>query len=186
MSQAGVIAVNSGNLPPNVPTTFQGQNSGVNDGSAVPAANIINFNATYVTTNNLSGFEITASGNTVTYELTNRYQTSQNFSDAAAHNIYTQALGATPGVYLFEFTLIAFNSTSSLGAAYKVEVPIRTDGATATGIVQQNIYLAEEGAMSGVTVSAGKLAPNSFFVSVQGYNTDTIKYNLTGSYTFVS
>ncbi len=184
MSQAGIISASNVTPPPAVPTSFV---TDVNS-PAIPVANILNVVGGYVITDNVNGIQTDGSSgsNTETIQLTNRFQTSVSYSDAVQHTIYSLSLGATPAVYLFQFTVVAFNSTSSLGAVYNIQVPIRTDGATATGIVQQDIYLAEEGAMSGITISGGKLAPNSFFVSVQGYNSDTIKYNLTGTYTKVS
>jgi hypothetical protein len=71
-------------------------------------------------------------------------------------------------------------------SAYNIQNPLRTNGTTATAIIPADIYEPEEGAMSGLVITSGLSAPNSFFISVQGYNTDTIKYNLTGTYQVVS
>jgi len=180
LSQIIKTLTSGGPIPPNIPTTFQGQNSGVNDGSAVPAANIINFNATSVTTNNTSGIEVAASGNTVTYELTNRINGSATTTDGVTvTTLYTFSLGATPGTYLFEHRLVGYNSTDSLGTGYHIFQVYRTDGATATKISGAPGIIAEEGAMTAVLTQFTS-SGNNIVVQVTGIAGKTIDwYGLT-------
>lgn len=183
MSQAGIISIAGGGGPGSPIETVTG-NTG---GTVSPQGNNINLVGGSSPINNTNG--ITVVGNnataTETITLTNRFQSSASFSDAIQHNLYTQSLGAVPATYLFDIRLVAINLTSSLGAAYSVLIPLRTTGVGAFAIATQEFYEAEEGAMIGVTVSAGR-SGNSFVVNVQGYNTDTIDWNLTGTYTVVT
>lgn len=190
MSQAGQINSAAGPLPPTVPTIFEtDQPVGTNE--AIPQNNILIVTGGNTTDNNPLGIETYANptgsmgSNNLVIELTNRYQRSDSFSDASSHELYSQNLGITPAAYLFEFSLVAFNVTSNLMSAYVIKNPIRTTGVAAFGIVPADIYQPEEGAMKDVTVISG-VTGNSFIVSVQGYNTDTIHYNLTGTYTVVT
>ncbi len=181
------VGITASNLPPTVPTSFPTQNGTppVADGTAVPALNIITFGATSSSVNDIDGLLVSGSGSLVNYALTNRYQTSQTFSDNSAHTILTFPMGGTPGVYQFNFTLAAFNNTTSEGAGYTATATLRTDGAVGHSVAPFDFYEAEEGSMTGTTVTFG-LQANNFFVSVQGYGGNKINWNLTGTYTFVS
>lgn len=183
MSQSGVLRVTTGVLPPSVPTSF------VTDiGTVVPAANIVNINGGYTLTNNVNGLRVIANptlSNNELVQLTNRFQVSGTTSTIAPTTIYTQPLGAVPAMYLFKWDMVILDTTSSLGAAYSLLVPMRTNGTTAIATVRQEFYEAEEGALVGITVSSGPIG-NSFFVSIAGINTDSLDFNLTGTYLVIT
>ena len=62
---------------------------------------------------------------------------------------------------------------------------MRTDGITFSGVEPEDIFLAEEGAMTNIETLFGGENPNNFIFSVQGYGGNKINYNLTGSYIFI-
>lgn len=182
MSQAGIISMSGGGGGSPVETL-----TGDTGGPVPPTGNNINVIGGYSSVNNVNGIMVAgnAGTSTETITLTNRYQTSQTFSDNASHQIFTFNMGATPGMYLFNFSLVAFNFTSSLGANYSISVPLRTDGALGHSLIPQDIYEVEEGAMTGTIVTSGlQPATNTFFVSVQGYGGNKINWGLTGTYIF--
>lgn len=181
MSQAGMINTAGGPSPPDVPTQF---NTDVNS-PAIPIANELNVFGGYIITDNHDGIQTDGSSgsNTLTVQLTNRFQVSASFSDNATHTLFSFPMGATPGMYLFKFDLVAFNSTDSLGSAYTVEAPIRTTGAAGVKIIPPAIYQPEEGTMTQTDVFIA-VNGNNFDIEVTGYLLKTITWNLTGTYTF--
>lgn len=183
MSQIYKPLESTGPIPPNIPTSFV-----TDSGTVIPALNVVNINGGYVITNNTNGIQVIANpsgSNNEVVQLTNRFQVSATYSDMATHVLYSQPLGAVPGMYLFKFDLVCFNNTSNLGSAYSIENPIRTTGAAPIAIIPADIYEPEEGAMSGLVVTSGVAAPNNFFVSVTGYDASKLNWNLTGTYTFI-
>lgn len=182
MSQIIKTLTSGGPIPPNIPTTFQAQNNGVPDGSATPALNTINFNATDVTTNNVTGIEVTASGSTVTYELTNRiHGTATTTDDTTLTQVLSFSLGATPSTYLFEHRLVAFNDTQDISAGYHIFQVYRTDGITATKISGAPGIIAEETDMTN-GLSQFTESGNNIVVNVMGINTDTIRWYALTTY----
>lgn len=168
--------------PPTVPTSFTTDN-----GTAIPAANILDVRGIDTSDNNDNGIQTTGglvqagAGNRVQVQLTNRITGSLTTTTAVANNQQIFNMGATPAVFTFWGKIIAFNSTSSLGASWDLEATARTDGATGTEIAVEVKNARLEGAMSGCSVTASVLG-NSLFITVQGYNTDTLKWNLLVEY----
>ncbi len=97
----------------------------------------------------------------------------------------TFPLGATPGTYIFTLTVVAYNTTDSLSAAYEVTSVRRTTGAAAIAFGVSDIFTDEEGAMSGVLVGITSSA-NNFVVQLNGLAGKTINWKLVGTYTFTS
>ncbi len=181
MSQAGIINTSSGPVPPTIATTYQ-----TDSGSATPAANILNVLATDTTANDVDGISTSGSGNTVTVLLTNRITGTATTTDGVTPvNVYTFALGATPGTYLFYTRVVVYNLTSSLSAAYASYRAVRTDGATATVIGATGAFTMEEGAMSALLVQ-NTTSGNNVLLEVTGYNGDTLHYLALTEYQFVS
>jgi len=186
MSQAGIINFNSQIvIPGDVPTQFTALTSGGSPTTAVPSGNNINFDAEVNNSNSATGFTASASGSTVTYTLTNRFNVAATFSDTNPHVLYTQVLSAAPTSYLFVWDLIILNTTSGLLSAYSIRIPLRTNGSIAQIIQPIDNYTCDEGAMSGLVVASTPVG-NSYEISVTGYNTDVIDYNLSGYYIEVS
>lgn len=193
MSQAGMNNTSSGPLPPTVPLIFE-TDQPVGTGTVSATNNIIQILGGYTSDNNVNGIETYANptgstgSNNIVIDLTNRFQVSGTISDLGLHIIYAQSLGAIARSYLFQFTLVLFNSTSGLSSGYVINKLIRTDGAAATNITPTDVYEVPEGTMFNVAVGTGAAA-NSFVVEITGYaigpTTQTIRYNLTGTYTQV-
>lgn len=180
------VPLNSGNLPPDVPTSFVAQNNGVNNGSATPAANTINFNVTSSTDNNTNGMQASAAGSTVLHQLTNRITGTATTTDGVTPvNAYTFNLGATPGTYLFNIKIVAYNVTDALSAGYTTFATYKTDGATATFLDSGNDFTSEEGAMVALNLQTSGVG-NTIQLNIVGLAGKTINYVALTEYIFAS
>ena len=158
MSQSGLVAITSGILPPSVPLQFTADDAT----TAVPAANNLNVFSIENTANNDNGVRTTASGSTMTVQLTNRKTATVTTSDATPTVIMTFALGATPGIYYFEGNLVAHDVTDTSGGVYTFVSGFRT---------------------SDFSISA---SANNFVITVTGIAAKTINWNSFLTYRFVS
>lgn len=179
MSQFFLSSSNS-TPPPQVPTSFP-----TDSGTATPAANVLNIFGGDTTANNDNGLTTTGSGNTVTVLLTNRATGTGSTSGAASANLITLALGSTPGVYTFDISIAGFDSTTPAGCGFTIVGAIRTTGAAATLITNQQVDHFEEAALLGV-VAVLSSSGNNALVTVTGIAGKTISWNATLNYTFVS
>ncbi len=178
------IASQSAPPPPQVPTSFVTQN-----GTAVPAANILLVDGFDSTENNANGIITkggvvgTGTANEVDIVLTNRIQGTVTTAGAVTSAIVT----FTPtviGTYSFEVRIAAYNTTASLGAAYSLFGSARFDGVNSNLIDIVDKITNEEGAMSAAnssfTVSGANILVNGI-----GYAAQTINWGAVGLYTFV-
>lgn len=174
----------SGPVPPSVPTSFVTQN-----GTAVPAANVLIVDAFDSTENNDNGIITkggvvgTGTSNEVDVVITNRLQGSATSVGAGTADIITFIPSAV-GAYSIEYRTAAFNTTSTLGAGYSFFGAIRFDGVTSTICDTFDEIVNEEGAMSGVdlaVVSSGA----SVILRATGYLGQTINWSSVGLYTYV-
>lgn len=176
--------VTSGSLPPDVPIDFVTQN-----GTAVPAANILIVNGASSTQNNTNGIISkggvigTGTSNEVDIVITNRFQGSTSTVGVATSAMIT----FTPtviGTYAIEARVAAYNTTSTIGAAYSVFVGVRFDGVNSnlTGIA--DVIDNEEGGMSAANVTVTVAGANVLINGV-GYALQTINWGAVGLYTFV-
>ncbi len=177
----------SGPVPPAVPTSFVTQN-----GTAVPAANILLVNAFDSTEDNDNGIITkggvvgTGTANEVDVIITNRITGSATTTDALTpQTIYSFSLGATPATYLFDIQIIAFNVTDSLSAGYTSTSTIRTTGAASSEISADPGIISEEGTMTGVVVQ-NQINGNSIEVVVTGLLGKTIHWEALTTYIKVS
>jgi hypothetical protein len=176
------IATTSGNLPPNVPTQFTADDATV----AVPAANNINLFSDDTTANNVNGIRSTASGSTLTYQLTNRVTGTATTTDGTTpQTIYSFALGATPGTYLFRTYVSAFDTTNNLSAGYASYRVVRTTGAAATAVGTTTAFTTEEGALSGANV-VNDVSGNNATLTATGIDGATIHWIALTEYLFIS
>jgi len=186
VSQAGIISTSSGPVPPAVPTSFVTQN-----GTAVPAANILIVNAFDSTENNDNGIISkggvvgTGTANEVDIVLTNRGTGSVTTSDATLTTIATFSLGATPGVYFIDGDFIGFDITDTAGAGYGFSSAFRTTGAAATEISTEFKDLFEEAAMAASDIFVAASGNNIVF-QVQGIAAKTINWSCLFTFRFVS
>jgi len=103
---------------------------------------------------------------------------------AVTGNVITIPLGATPGTYQFEARVAGFEATTPASAGYNIYATIRTDGATATLVGNQDIF-NEDTALAAAdayfTVSG-----NNAVLQVLGVTALTIDWSGESKLTFVS
>jgi hypothetical protein len=175
--------INSANNPPPpaVPTSFV-----TDDGTAIPAANILNVNGIDSIENNSNGI-LTRSNpnlsNNLQIIVTNRIQGTVSTSGAVTSAIVT----FTPtviGTYSIEARVSAYNTTSTLGAGYSIFGAVRFDGVNSNLCGTPDKIINEEGTMSNanctLTVSGANILINGV-----GYAAQTINWSVVGLYTFI-
>lgn len=184
------VGTTAGNLPPTVPTTFQAQNNGVSDGgTAVPAGNIINFNASATNANNVNGIQVSATGSTVTYQLTNRYSGSTTTAGALTATPLIISI-TSPGMYIFESSVIGYKSTApASGVAYKLIAAVLVSGGIATIVGAQDKFVRETDGTGGTTdLTAADAnftvtgANNQLSLTVTGVAGSNISWSYLGTY----
>ncbi len=182
MSQFFVDTSSAGPVPPFVATSYVTQN-----GTAVPAANILLVNGFDSIENNANGI-ITKGGvagtgvaNEVDVVITNRTAGDTTTNGAVTSAIITFTMPAVASVVNFECKIAAFNSTSTLGAVYLIIAGARTDGATTSSLNTADITTIEEGAMSGASVSFA-VAGNTAIFNVTGYLAQNIRWSAVLTY----
>lgn len=122
------VGVSSGSLPPTVAQQFTTDDATI----AVPAAGNINLFTNDTISDNDNGIRSTASGSTVTTQLTNRQTGTVTTANATLTTIQTISLGATPGTFYFFGNIQAFNASGPAGGTYSFSGGYRTNGITAT------------------------------------------------------
>lgn len=181
------LRTTAGNLPPVVATSYVTQ-----DGTAVPAANILIVNGFDSDENNENGI-ITKGGvvgtgtvNEVDVVITNRITGTGTTTDGVTPvTLFTFPLGASPGTYLFQINVTVFDLTSSLSAGYVDFAAVRTTGAVAFDIGTQPALIVEEGILSTASVNP-TINGNSFEFTVTGVAGETINWYVLATYIFVS
>lgn len=175
-------STSAGPSPPDVATDFQSD-----DGTANPDANIIIISTDDTSDHNDNGIRSRAGGtdgtasNEVQIQLTNRFtnQITTNDSSQSSTNIFS--LGATPGTFVFWGKVVAFNETSSLGASWDIDATVITNGTVATEITVEVSNASLQGAMIDCVVEAG-VSGNFFTISVTGYDSQTIRWDVLFEY----
>ncbi len=177
MSQAGRL--NFTGDTPTVPTQFTTDN-----GIAVPVANNINIFTSQTNTDNNNGIESTGSGDTVTILLTNRITATITTTDATPTTLTSLSLGATPGVYIVEGDLTAYDVTDLAGGSYTFVAAAITTGLAGTEIGVENKNVFEQAAMATADFNVG-VSGNDAFIQVIGIAGKTIHWNCLFTYRFV-
>ncbi len=186
MSQIIKTLTSGGPIPPIIPTSFVTQ-----DGTAVPAANILIVNGFDSAENNINGIITkggvagTGTANEVDVIITNRVQGQVTTSDATPTNIITFPAGATPGNYIIDGTVNAYDITDTAGAAYFFTAGIRTTGAATVLIGSQFSTEFEEAAMVPSDIDV-VVSGNNIIVQVVGIVGKTIDWDAIFTYRFVS
>ena len=174
----------SGPVPPAVPTSFVTQ-----DGTAVPAANILIVDGVDSTENNSNGIITkggvagTGTSNEVDIVLTNRLKGGTSTVGA----VTTPMITFTPsviGTYAIECRISAYNTTSALGAGYSIFGTVRFDGVNANLCGTPDKIVNEEGAMSAANVTL-TVSGNNVLINGVGYAAQNINWYGVGLYTFI-
>lgn len=183
------IPTTSGNLPPEVPTSFV-----TDDGTtAIPAAHILNVNGAGlpvpgVINDNDNGIETYANpdlSNNLAYFLTNRLVASATIPINTTQVAFSQNLGATPGVYNFQVYISGFAPTDNLGCAFVIFGSLRTDGASSTFIVNQDIISDCEAGLLGSTVILSASGNNIVATATNTSLTSVLDLKALANYVFV-
>jgi hypothetical protein len=172
----------SGPVPPAVATSYV---TDVNS-PAIPAANILNVVGGSSSVDNINGIRTDGStgSNTLTVQLTNRFQGTLTTTNATPTNISTFALGVVPGVYTFDVNVAGYDVTDSLGLGYSIFGTVRTDGATATICgIPDKIANPETGA--GAADCNIVVSGNSVSIQATGIAAKTIRWNAVTTYVLV-
>src|SRR6187402_447550 len=173
MSQ--ISSSNSGGggvLPPTVATSYVTQN-----GTAVPAANVLIVNANDSTENNANGIITkggvvgTGTANEVDIIITNRIAGTVTTTDATPTAIITFPLTVT-GTYAIECRIAGYNTTGTLGAGYSLFGTARFDGANANLVGTPDKITNEEGGMSAANITMTVSGVN-VLINAVGYAAQT-------------
>lgn len=183
------VGVTTGSLPPSVPTSFV---TDINSPS-VPLANVENVFGGSVTTNNIKGIQTDGSSgsNTLTVQLTNRITASAITTDGVTPvQLYSFALGGTPGTYLFTQRIVAFavdtvGGLNPIGAVYSGFRGIRTTGASAVLINANQVIVGEEGSFTVAEV-VNSVSVNNAVLTVTGIAGKTIHWAVLTDYIFTA
>jgi len=186
------LRTNSGNLPPDVPTTFTTDvrdNSLTSPGTAKPDSNNLEILGRDTTQNNDNGIRTDADPNDGKFlyvELTNRLHGSAQTVGVGTADIIT----FTPqviGTYSMEFRVAAYNTTPSdgLGAGYSIFGAIRFDGTDSNICDPFDSIDNEEGTMSSTGIDVFVPGGPSVILRATGYALQTINWSAVGIYTFV-
>lgn len=178
------VGVTAGSLPPVVATSYVTQ-----DGTAVPAANVLIVNGIDSTENNANGIITkggvvgTGTANEVDVVITNRIAGTTATSGAVTSAIITFPLTVV-GTYAVECRIASYNTTATLGAGYSVFGTARFDGVNANLVGTPDKITNEEGAMSAANVTMTVSGANILINGV-GYAAQTINWSAVALYTFV-
>lgn len=181
MSQAGIISTTSGPVPPSVATSYV-----TDDGTAIPAANILNVLGIDSTENNDNGILTRATpnlGNTLDVVITNRATGSVTTTNATPTTLISFAM-ATAGTYAFDINISNFNTTDTLGSTFAIFVGMRSTGAAATELNLEDKVINQEAGNTGCDITI-TTAGNALVIQATGLAGKTINWNAVGTYVFV-
>lgn len=188
MSQFYVNSMSSGNLPPQVPTSFVTDN-----GTAVPAANILIVHGTDSTQNLAAGVIAkggvvgTGVGNEVDVVITNRIRGTGNTTGVGITTVdlYTFPLGATPGAYNFESKIVGYNASGPNATGFTIIGTVRTTGASGTLVSIPDETFIDDIALVAADVDM-VISGNNLIIRCTGINGLSINWNVLTTYIFVS
>lgn len=168
---------------PAVPTSFTTQN-----GTAVPAANVLIINGIDSVENNDNGIITkggvvgTGTANEVDVVITNRMTGAVNTANATPTTLMTFTAAVAATIYNFEVRVVGYDVTDTAGGSYTIIAGGRTTGAATTVFTSPEFTVIEETAMLSSDIdfiSSG----NTFIVQVTGIAAKTIHWS--GSLTYV-
>lgn len=171
-----------GSLPDNVPQSFV-----LDDGTAIPAAHVLNVNGASTSDPNDNGILTRANpdlSENAEVVLTNRLTGTVTSTNGSVEDLITIALGTDPACYRFNFIVTGLAATGD-GLGYSVDATVKTDGATATLVASPFTDNDEDPSLldAEITVVA---SGNSAVLQVTGVTGETIAYKAVGTYVVVS
>lgn len=176
----------SGPVPPSVPTSFVTQ-----DGTAVPAVNILLVNGFDSTENNANGIITkggvvgTGTSNEVDIVITNRLQGTGTTVGATTADLVTFPLGATPGAYNIEAKVVGFDVAGTASTGYTVIGTVRTTGAA--GSLDGT---PEESPIESISLLTSDvdfiISGNNFIIRVLGVGGFSLNWNVVANFVFIS
>lgn len=168
------VYTSGGSSPPIVATTYI-----TDSGNAVPAANILNV------LGDGDSIITSASGNTINILPADIEIGTGSTVGAVTDDVVTFALGATPGTYQIEASVVGFESTTPAGTGFRLFAAFRTDGASATLCNTVDSAENAEAALSGADATL-VASGNNAILRVTGVAALTISWKAKLFYTFVS
>ena len=94
-------------------------------------------------------------------------------------------MGSTPGVYVVEGRIAAFNTTDTAGAGYFFVGAARTTGVTGVEVAVQYTNDLEEAAMAAADIDF-VVSANNIVIQVTGIAAKTINWSAEFEYQFTS
>ena len=165
-----------GPVPPDVATTYV-----TNNGTAVPAANILNVLG-------VNGAITSGSGNTITVTVQNGQIDQAQTIDNTTATLVTIPLGAVPRTYTFDVRIAALSisgTSSGLGGGFQIFTSVRTDGVSGTVIdISDIVSRVDQPQLNQIFVSVG-ISGNNMIVQVTGQAGNTINWGSFTVYVYI-
>lgn len=184
MSQAGILnTVSNSPLPPTIPTSFLTDN-----GTAIPATNVLSITGLTSTDNNSNGIETDANPNLSKFlhvKLTNRAVGSVTTNDGSTVTLISLPLGATPGTYAIYGSIAGFSVGNDAGGGYFYEGVVRTTGVVAVELGGEFTNFKEDTTFQSAFVQVTS-SGNNFIVEVTGIVGQVIDWTGILNFVFVS
>lgn len=176
--------INSAGMPtpPAIPTSFV-----TDDGTAIPAANVLDVVGGSSTDSNDNGIFTEASpdlSNNLVISLSNRMTGTATSVNASVEDLITLALGASPASYRMEFKIAGRDTSTGDALGYTIFVSVKTNGAAAS-IVATPFIDADENASLTAASATVIASGNNAVLQVTGVASQTIQYKAVGTYVVV-
>lgn len=182
MSQAGVITSGGAPPPPGTDISFD-----LDVGMTTSVGSVMNVVGASDFDENDNGIYTNANPNlsdNTEIVLSNRRVDTDSVTGATTVDLFTQDLGGTAGTYNFQVYVAGYENTTPASCAYTIFGAIRTNGATATLIITQDIISDEETALLDADMEL-VVSGNNAILRATGVAGLTINYKALATYIFV-